>query len=208
MASRPNWSKERLTKSPLSYNNLSAFIPLEQLLKSYRTPYTEEAAFIIRFSELLQHPGAYHRDHLPGHITGSAWVVNPASSKVLLHHHRNLDKWLQPGGHTDGDANVLSVAMRELEEETGLTAKIEYVCLYHKMDYDKQGGKMLEDKFYYFQEGIYDEIRRKGMFNIIDLESGFKIDFIIVKKDLYEQVKFQNRRKTLYVDINLWIINE
>jgi hypothetical protein len=45
------------------------------------------------------------------------------------------------------------------------------------------------------------------MFNIIDLESGFKVDFIIVKKDLYEQVKFQNRRKTLYVDISLWIIS-
>ncbi len=95
-------------------------IPLEQLLKRYRTPYTAEADFIIRFSELLQHPRAYHRDHLPGHITGSAWVVNPSSSKVLLHHHRKLDKWLQPGGHADGNANVLNVAMRELEEETGL----------------------------------------------------------------------------------------
>lgn len=39
---------------------------------------------------------------------------------VLLHHHRKLDKWLQPGGHADGDAHVLNVAMRELEEETGL----------------------------------------------------------------------------------------
>lgn len=75
-------------------------------------------------------------------------------------------------------------------------------------DYDVSSFvKMLGDKFYYFQEGIYDEIRRKGMFNIIDFESGFKVDFIIRKKDLYEQVKFQNRRKTLYGNIDLWIIS-
>jgi hypothetical protein len=76
-------------------------------------------------------------------------------------------------------------------------------------DYDVSSFvKMLDDKFYYFQEGIYEEIRRKGMFNIIDFESGFKVDFIVRKNDLYEQVKFQNRRKTLYFDIDLWIISQ
>jgi hypothetical protein len=75
-------------------------------------------------------------------------------------------------------------------------------------DYDVSGFvKMLDDKFYYFQEGIYDEIRRKGMFNIIDFETGFKVDFIIMKKDLYEQVKFQNRRKITYGSMDLWIIS-
>lgn len=75
-------------------------------------------------------------------------------------------------------------------------------------DYDVPSFvKMLDDKFYYFKEGIYDETRRKGMFNIIDLESGFKVDFIIMKKELYEQVKFQNRRRTTYVGIDLWIIS-
>lgn len=69
--------------------------------------------------ELLLHPRAYHRDHLPGHITGSAWVTNQKQSKVLLLHHGKLNKWLQPGGHADGDEDVLQVALRELEEETG-----------------------------------------------------------------------------------------
>lgn len=75
-------------------------------------------------------------------------------------------------------------------------------------DYDVPSFiKMLDDKFYYFQEGIYEEIRRKGMFNIIDFETGYKVDFITMKKDLYEQVKFQNRRKTVYDNIELWIIS-
>lgn len=59
-------------------------------------------------------------DH--GHITGSAWVVNPARTRVLLLHHAKLGKWVQPGGHCDGDSNVLAVALRETLEETGLTA--------------------------------------------------------------------------------------
>jgi 8-oxo-dGTP pyrophosphatase MutT (NUDIX family) len=40
---------------------------------------------------------------------------------VLLVHHRKLDKWLQPGGHADGDPDLLAVALREAREETGLT---------------------------------------------------------------------------------------
>lgn len=75
-------------------------------------------------------------------------------------------------------------------------------------DYDVPSFvKMLDDKFYYFQEGIYTEIRRKGMFNIIDFESGFKVDFIIRQKNLYEQIKFQNSRKVKYSTIDLQIIS-
>lgn len=79
-----------------------------------------ELVFKQRFSELLLHPQAFHRDHLPGHITGSAWVLNQDRTKVLLVHHVKLNRWLQPGGHADGDENVLAVALRELEEETGV----------------------------------------------------------------------------------------
>jgi 8-oxo-dGTP pyrophosphatase MutT (NUDIX family) len=72
------------------------------------------------FLDLLRFPECYLRTHLPGHITGSAWIVNQSRDKVLLVHHATLDKWLQPGGHADGDENVLRVAEREAFEETGL----------------------------------------------------------------------------------------
>jgi 8-oxo-dGTP pyrophosphatase MutT (NUDIX family) len=80
----------------------------------------QELVFKDQFIELLKHPRAYHRDHLPGHITGSAWVLNQDRTKVLLVHHAKLNRWLQPGGHADGDDNVVAVALRELEEETGV----------------------------------------------------------------------------------------
>lgn len=61
------------------------------------------------------------RTCLPGHLTGSAWIVSPDRSRVLLTHHRKLGKWLQLGGHADGDPDLLSVALREAREESGLT---------------------------------------------------------------------------------------
>jgi 8-oxo-dGTP pyrophosphatase MutT (NUDIX family) len=89
-------------------------------LHSYQTPFPEEKDFVLRFLELLKSNDAFQRTHLPGHITGSAWIVNKTKDQTLLVHHAKLNKWVQPGGHADGDENVLQVALREAEEETGL----------------------------------------------------------------------------------------
>lgn len=86
----------------------------------YTTSYEDESPFVSRFCELLDSERCFHRDHLPGHITGSAWILNKPKTHVLLVHHVKLNKWLQPGGHADGEENVLSVALREVNEETGL----------------------------------------------------------------------------------------
>lgn len=90
-------------------------------LRTYKTIYDEEREYAQRFIELLRHPHAYQRDHLPAHITASSWIINNDGSKVLLVNHAALHKWLQPGGHADGDENVFEVALREANEETGLT---------------------------------------------------------------------------------------
>ncbi len=93
---------------------------LTQELECYQTSFPEESKFASAFLELLKSPDAFQRTHLPGHITGSAWIINPDKTKVLLVHHAKLNRWLQPGGHADGDEYVLRVASREAEEETGL----------------------------------------------------------------------------------------
>lgn len=95
----------------------------ESLIASLRihpTDSEEERQFVPEFLHLLNHSDAFQRTHLPGHITGSAWIVDPSREFVLLTHHAKLNKWLQPGGHADGDENVLNVALREAQEETGL----------------------------------------------------------------------------------------
>jgi 8-oxo-dGTP pyrophosphatase MutT (NUDIX family) len=93
---------------------------LDQLTQ-YGSSHPEELFFVAQFKFLLQHPRCFYRDHLPGHITGSAWITNQRHTKVLLIRHAKLNKWLQPGGHADGIENILSVANKELKEETGIS---------------------------------------------------------------------------------------
>jgi 8-oxo-dGTP pyrophosphatase MutT (NUDIX family) len=92
---------------------------LASALKRY-VPHSEEKYFIPRCEELLNHARCFHRDHLPGHFTGSAWITNREHTHTLLVHHAKLNRWLQPGGHADGDENLLAVALREAHEETGV----------------------------------------------------------------------------------------
>lgn len=67
-----------------------------------------------------EHAECFERSLPIGHVTGSAWVVDREREHVLLTHHRKLGRWLQPGGHADGDPEVLEVALREAREESGL----------------------------------------------------------------------------------------
>ena len=65
-------------------------------------------------------PDAFERSNLIAHMTASAWVVNPARDKVLMVYHRIYDSWSWTGGHADGERDLLSVALREVREETGV----------------------------------------------------------------------------------------
>jgi 8-oxo-dGTP pyrophosphatase MutT (NUDIX family) len=77
------------------------------------------AADMIRFVEA--HADCAERLLQIGHLTGSAWIVDRERKQTLLTHHHKLDKWLQLGGHADGELNPLAVALREAREESGLT---------------------------------------------------------------------------------------
>jgi len=96
---------------------------LLNLLTNYRTRFMDEAGFRSRAIDFIeQHEDCFYRELWPIHVTGSTWVVNPNRDKVLLLHHKKLDQWFQPGGHADGDADILKVALKETTEETGLDA--------------------------------------------------------------------------------------
>lgn len=94
---------------------------LLSLLTDYASRYPEEAEGNRRFMRFVEaEERCFHNDLRAGHVTGSAWVVDPARSRVLLTHHRKLGRWFQLGGHSDGDADIVAVATREAEEESGL----------------------------------------------------------------------------------------
>lgn len=96
-----------------------------QLLTNYRPGDLEQTAQRRLFTEFAnQQPECCERRLAIGHMTGSAWLVSADGCRALLMHHRKLDRWLQPGGHADGSADLAQVALREAEEETGLSGLV------------------------------------------------------------------------------------
>ena len=70
---------------------------------------------------ILRHHRPFDRGIREGHLTGSAVTVSADGARVLLLHHRKLDRWLQPGGHGDpGETTGEEVALREAFEESGI----------------------------------------------------------------------------------------
>ena len=94
---------------------------LIRLLEAH-APFNEHEAVqrerVLRFVQ--ENARCFERSLLTGHVTASAWVVNPAMTHALLTYHAKLNRWLQLGGHCDGDADVLRAALREVREESGL----------------------------------------------------------------------------------------
>ncbi len=74
--------------------------------------------FIATFDDVLT------RDNIFGHFTASAFVVNKERTKMVVVYHNIFGGWIYPGGHADGEEDLLAVAVREVEEETGLKAKV------------------------------------------------------------------------------------
>ena len=95
--------------------------PILDALAVYRKRYPDEADVVARFEAFVHdQPRCFHNDCWSGHITGSSWLLDATGTRALLTHHKKLDKWLQLGGHSDGDHDTLAVALREAHEESGL----------------------------------------------------------------------------------------
>jgi 8-oxo-dGTP pyrophosphatase MutT (NUDIX family) len=96
--------------------------PILEMLAHYRDTFPGEAAVVDRISALVcDHADCFERTCRPGHITAAAWILSTDRRQVLLTHHRKLDRWLQLGGHADGQWHVEEVALREAREESGFT---------------------------------------------------------------------------------------
>ena len=93
---------------------------LEQLIIHYAQTYPEEMAPNDMLKFLNEETGYFLRNNYNGHFTGSAWIVSPDKSSILMTHHKKLGKWLQLGGHADGESDLLKVALREATEESGI----------------------------------------------------------------------------------------
>lgn len=95
---------------------------LKEQIENYK-PYNEQEEkdkqtilqYMENFDDVLT------RNNEFGHFTASSWVVNKERTKVLMIYHNIYQSWAWTGGHADGEADLLNVAIRELKEETGVT---------------------------------------------------------------------------------------
>ena len=95
--------------------------PILIALADYRSRHPEEADVVDRFDGFVRdEPSCFDNDCWSGHVTGSSWLLDTTGNRALLTHHKKLDKWLQLGGHSDGNPDTLAVALREAHEESGL----------------------------------------------------------------------------------------
>ena len=94
---------------------------LETKLEDYLVLYPNEKLTTQTMIDFLKNNrNCFERKNRKGHFTGSAWVLDESHSWIIMTHHRQLNLWLQPGGHADGNADLLEVAINETKEETGL----------------------------------------------------------------------------------------
>ena len=106
---------------------------LKDALFYYESSFSEEMLYKPRFLSLINNfDRCFTRQLMTGHLTGSAWIVDGSGMFTLLTLHKKLNRWLQPGGHADGDENLLGVSVKEAFEETGL----ESLQLYQEKIFD------------------------------------------------------------------------
>jgi 8-oxo-dGTP pyrophosphatase MutT (NUDIX family) len=109
--------------APLHQQDQNPMLQLIEYLEAYKLINAKESDTTNQFLRFIaSHQDAFMRSCAPGHITGSALVVDPSMTMTLLVHHRKLEKWLQPGGHIEAGETALQAAMREAFEETGVPA--------------------------------------------------------------------------------------
>lgn len=94
---------------------------LKSLISAYH-PYDEHEALdqLTILQSLEQYENILSRDNQICHFTASCWITNPDRNKALLLYHNIYHKWMWPGGHADGESDLLAVALREAKEETSL----------------------------------------------------------------------------------------
>lgn len=94
-----------------------------QLLENYFPTDLQEQIFRQEMLVFMRmHENCFERSLEVGHITVSCWLINKAGDKALLTHHKKLNRWLQLGGHCDGNPDTLAVALKEAQEESGIYA--------------------------------------------------------------------------------------
>ncbi|MCS7005554.1 MAG: NUDIX hydrolase [Cytophagales bacterium] len=148
-------------------------------------PYDEHEAQMLQDTILFiqKNKDCFLRSNLKGHLTASAWIVDNTFQFALLTHHQKLNKWIQLGGHADGNENMLEVALQEAKEESGL------------------------ESLHIFQETIFDvDVHTIPTYQEIPEHIHFDIRFILIANRYENLIKNYESKQLAW--LHLWDIHK
>lgn len=149
---------------------------------------------VLQFIE--KNTDCLNRENLMAHFTTSIWTVNKERTKTLMVYHNIYNSWSWIGGHADGCEDLASVAMRELEEETGV-----------------KNAKLVSNEIFSLETLTVDGHVKKGVyipshlhFNITYLAEADEEEVLVVKEDENQAVKWWTFEEALKASTEPWMI--
>lgn len=149
---------------------------------------------MLRFMD--QNPNYLVRENQIAHFTASIWTVNKERTKTLMVYHNIYDSWSWIGGHADGEEDLCAVAMRELQEETGV-----------------EHAKLVSDEILSLETLTVDGHMKRGKyvtshlhFNVTFLAEADEKEDLVVNADENQAVKWWTFEEALQVSNEPWMV--
>ncbi len=148
---------------------------------------------ILKYVDLFDN--IFTRENEIAHITGSSWIVNQDRSKVLMIYHNIYDSWAWTGGHADGETDVISVALREAKEETGIINIKPVLTDIYSMEILCVNGHVKREKY----------VSSHLHLNITYLLEADDSEMLRIKADENSGVKWVDRKNAVNLSNEVWM---
>lgn len=170
---------------------------LYELIKNYEPVNAQEECDKKQMLQFMEQNSNYLvRDNQIAHFTASIWTVNKERTKTLMVYHNIYDSWSWIGGHADGEEDLCAVAMRELQEETGV-----------------KHAKLVSDEILSLETLTVNGHVRRGRYvpshlhlNVTFLAEADEREALIVNVDENQAVKWWTFKEALQVSNEPWMI--
>ena len=172
-------------------------ISLYEEIQNYQPVNEQEERDKKQMLDFIQkNPDYLLRDNLVAHFTASVWTVNKERTKTLMVYHNIYNSWSWIGGHADGEEDLCAVAMRELQEETGVTH-----------------ARLVSEDIFSLETIIVDGHEKRGVYvpshlhmNVTYLAEADEKETLRIKEDENQAVKWWTLEEALQVSTEPWMV--
>ncbi len=172
-------------------------VNLYNAIKHYKTINEQEQRDkVVMIDYIANNPDCLERSNQVAHFTTSIWTVNKQRTKTLMVYHNIYNSWSWIGGHADGEEDLSKVAMRELQEETGV-----------------KNAKLVSDDIFSLEILTVDGHMKKGIYvpshlhlNVTYLAEADEKELLLVNEDENQAVKWWTFEEALKVSTEPWMV--